>query len=62
MAKKKMGRPVTSDRDDATCKVDRLVLAKARFIAEKRGQSLAEYLTETLRPVVDGDFDKASRG
>jgi hypothetical protein len=54
------GRP-KSDRDDVSVKLDRTVVARARFVAELRGVTLAEYLTEAVRPVVDRDFAKAAR-
>ena len=59
---KKAGRPATSTRDDVAVKIDRVLAAKARFVAENRKISLAEYLTEALRGTVTRDFDKAARG
>ena len=52
---KKMGRP-PEDRDDATARVDRGVLYKAQMVAKARKIKLAEYLTESLRAIVDADF------
>jgi hypothetical protein len=43
-------------------KVDRAVVAQARYVAESRNIPLAEYLTETLRAIVRRDFDRAARG
>ena len=60
--KRRTGRPKTSTREDLTVKVDRHVIARARFVADTRKLTLAEYLTEALRPVVDRDFEKAARG
>jgi hypothetical protein len=57
MAKRRVGRP-RSNRDDITVKVDRKVAARARFVAESRGLTLAEYFSEILRPVVERDFER----
>jgi hypothetical protein len=59
--KKKAGRPATSTRDDIVVKVDRGIVAKARYVAESRRIPLAEYLSELLRPVVGRDFDRATQ-
>ena len=48
MAKKRVGRPPTSERNDIVVKLDRSVAAQARYIAETRGVSMAEYLTAAL--------------
>ena len=62
MAKtKKAGRPATSNRDDVVVKVDRGVIAKARYVADSRRIPLAEYLSEVLRPTVGRDFDRATQ-
>jgi predicted HicB family RNase H-like nuclease len=53
---KKRGRPKTSERDDATARIDRGVLAKAQMVAKARKISLAEYLTDLLHGPVDRDF------
>jgi hypothetical protein len=55
------GRPKTSDRDDVTVRLDRHVTAQARFVADSRGITLAEYLSDALRPIVVKDFAKASK-
>ncbi len=63
MAKqRKPGRPATSTRDDVAVKIDRAVVAMARFVADnkKPRQSLAEYLSEALRPIVSKEFDQAA--
>jgi hypothetical protein len=60
MAKAK-GRPKTSQRVDATAKIDKGVLKKAKFVADSRDIPLAEYLTDLLRAPVSRDFDKAAR-
>jgi uncharacterized protein (DUF4415 family) len=58
MAKKKMGRPKTSQRDDATARIDRAVLAKMQMVAKARNTTVAEYLTELVRSQVDRDLLK----
>jgi hypothetical protein len=63
MAKQnKAGRPATSTRDDIAVKIDRGVVAQARYVADSRKIPLAEYLTEALRAIVRKDFDRAARG
>ena len=54
------GRP-KSDRDDMTVKMDRTIVARARFVADLRGQTLTEYLSEAVRPIVDRDFAQAAK-
>ncbi len=54
------GRPKTS-RDDISVKMDRALAAKAQYLARLKGITLAEFITETLRGVVERDFTKASR-
>ncbi len=61
MAKKRTGRPKTSTRDDVVARIDRGVIAKARYVAETRKVPLAEYLSEILRPVVMRDFEKTTK-
>jgi hypothetical protein len=56
------GRPRTSERDDVTVRLDRAIAAKARYVAEVRGVSLAEYLSEITDGQVGRDFAKASAG
>ena len=56
MAKKKMGRPKTSERDDGTARIDRAILAKAQMVAKGRNISVAEYLSGVLQAPVDRDF------
>lgn len=56
------GRPRTSTRDDVAVKLDRGVAVRARFVANVRGISLAEYLTEAIRPLVDRNFKAAAQG
>ena len=58
MAKKRMGRPKTSERQDVSIKFDRTLARKARLISEGRGISMAEYLSELSRPVIDRDLHR----
>jgi hypothetical protein len=55
------GRPKSSDRDDVTVRLDRAITAKARYVAEIRGVSLAEYLSSITSGPVERDFEKATR-
>ncbi len=61
MARKKMGRPPTSDRDDTVVRLDRRVAAKAKYVAATRNIPIAEYLTELVRALVDRDFERATK-
>lgn len=54
-----MGRN-KGQRSDAPVKVDREVLNKMRMIAAWRDITLTEYITETLRPIVDRDLTNMS--
>lgn len=56
---KPKGRPKSSQRNDATAKIDAAVIVKAKFVADTRDMPLAEYLSELLRGPVDRDFAKA---
>ena len=49
------GRPKTV-RDDISVKIDRSVAAKAMYLARLKGLTLAEYLTEKVRPDVEREF------
>ena len=56
------GRPKAEQvRDDMSVKMDRTIVARARFVAELRGITLAEYLTEVVRPIVARDFEQSSK-
>jgi hypothetical protein len=61
MAKKKMGRPRTSGRQDVSIKFDKTLAGKARLISQGRGVSMAEYLTEMTKPIIDRDYAKLMR-
>lgn len=47
-----------SQRNDVTVKLDAELVKNARVIAAFRELSLAEYLSEALRPIVQRDFRK----
>ena len=53
------GRP-RSGRDDVAVKLDRGIVARARYVADLRGVTLAEYLSEAVRAIVDRDFGKVA--
>ena len=61
VAAKKIGRPITSNRDDVPVRIDREVKAKAEYVASKRRITIAEYITEIVKPAVAKDFDQAVR-
>ena len=61
MAKKKMGRPRSSERQDVSIKFDKTLAGKARLISQGRGISMAEYLTEMTQPIIDRDYAKLMR-
>jgi hypothetical protein len=54
---KSRGRPKT-ERDDVTVKLDRSIVSRAKIIAAARGLTLAEYLSDLTRGLVDRDFAK----
>ena len=47
------GRPKKSERNDISVKLDRAVVGKAKMVATHRGVSVAELLSEAVRPVID---------
>jgi hypothetical protein len=53
---KKRGRPKASNRRDAVVKLDGIIVGKAQMVAKAQGISVAEYLSEMLRGLVDRDF------
>jgi hypothetical protein len=61
MAKKKMGRPKSSERQDVSIKFDKILAAKARQVSLSRGVSMAEYLSELARSQIDRDYAKLLR-
>jgi hypothetical protein len=54
------GRPRTL-RDDISVKIDRTVAAKAMYLARLKGMTLAEYLTEKVRPDIEREFARSSQ-
>jgi hypothetical protein len=52
-----LDRPMTK-RTDVPVKVDEEVIRKARIAASYKGVTLAEYLSEALRPIVDRDIEE----
>jgi hypothetical protein len=61
MAKKQMGRPKSSDRQDVSIKFDKTLAGMARMIALGRGISMAEYLSEMSRPNIERDYAKVMK-
>lgn len=57
-AKKRAEKP---KRDDAAVKIDRTLTDKAKFVASRKGVTMAEYLSELIRAPVERDFTKAIR-
>lgn len=55
---KPKGRPKSSTRDDVVARVDREVVRQARYVADMKRISLAEYISEILKPVVAADYAK----
>lgn len=51
----------TPKRNDVPAKVDAEVIRIAKTVAAFRGLTLAEYLSERLRPLVNEDFDAMHR-
>lgn len=61
MMAKRMGRPKTSVRSDVSIKFDRILAGKARLISQARGIPMAEYLSESVRPIINRDYAKLVR-
>ncbi len=55
------GRPKSSVRDDASVKVDRAIVGRAKLIATHRGVALAELLSESLRAPIDKAYGQMLR-
>lgn len=51
------GRP-RSKRDDVAVKIDRTLVSMAKFVANRRGVTLAEFVTDMLRPGVEREWGK----
>jgi hypothetical protein len=60
MAKAK-GRPKTSDRDEATTRLDRTLIGKAKLIATHQGISVGELLSELVRGPLDRAYAQMLR-
>lgn len=55
------GRKSKIDRDDKAVKIDRVLAVRASFIAEALGfTSMAEYLSDRLKPIIDADWKEAN--
>lgn len=48
-------------RDDVTVKMDAQTIRKAKMVAAALGITLAEYLTEIVRPIVDRNLEEQTR-
>lgn len=53
-----MASQTTMARQDLTVKMGTDVARKAKVVALNRNITLAEYLTERIRPLVDGDYEQ----
>lgn len=53
--------PRAPKRNDLVAKIDADVLKKAKLVAAHRSITLAEYLSEMLRPLVDRDVARLAR-
>ena len=51
----------TMRRNDAAVKIDAEVVRAAKIVAAHKDLSLAEYLSETLRPIVEAELKDYSR-
>lgn len=61
VAKRRTGRPKSSARKDVSIKFDQGLARKARMIAEATNISMAEYLSELARPLIDRDYARLMR-
>ena len=50
-------RPDAAKRNDETARVDSEVMRMARVLAAARNQTVAEYLSSTLKPLVTRDYN-----
>jgi reverse gyrase len=59
-ATKIMGRPKgkRTERDDASVKIDRGIVGMAKMIATRRKITVAQFLSESLRPIVEREFTR----
>ena len=49
--------PLIVRRNDTAVKVDAEVISEAKMVAASRGVTLAEYISEILRPIVHRDLE-----
>ena len=56
--KKKASKP---KRDDKAVKMDRLLADKATFIANRKGVTTAEFISELVRAQIEKEFAKMAR-
>jgi hypothetical protein len=56
-----MARTTKPTRDDVTVKMDRSLVAKARYVADNKGISLAEYLTGAMLATVMKEFNLVAK-
>jgi hypothetical protein len=61
MAAKRKGRPKTSERTDTTVKIDRAIIVKAKMVAAGENRSMADLLSEILRPLIDERFARLAQ-
>lgn len=58
-------RPMAKERNESV-RLDSDILRKARVVAADRGMTIVEYLSETLRPVVEANYaafiDREAKG
>lgn len=54
-----MSRAAASTRNDRAVKIASDVAQKAKIVADVRGLTITEYLTELLRPLVERDLGPA---
>lgn len=53
-----MSRTDKPKRDDMPAKIERAILQKAKVICAVRGITMAEFLSDLLRPLVDREYHK----
>ena len=54
------GRPKKETGEGTQVRVDSDIVAKAKYLAAGKKMTLGEYLSASLRPVIDRDFRKAA--
>jgi predicted HicB family RNase H-like nuclease len=58
---RKRDKPEKTERKDEPARIDSDVLRIARIVASYEQKSLSDYLSDTLRPIVDRDHAKHIR-